>query len=310
MGSILGLFNLTLLSATLRVSVPLVLAGLCYVICARAGVTDMGLEGKMLFAAFMAVLFTDLTGSPFLGALGAMLSTAVVSYLMGLVLIKLHAQQVIVGIGLNFLMQGITAVLMVVVWENPGSSASVSRLSSGLPDLFAKIPVIGDAFAMQTPILFIALLMVAAAHVFLFYTRAGLRMRSVGENPMAADSLGINVQRYRIAACVVGGMLCGLAGADLTIGQLGYFARNMTSGRGYIALACGVVGRFKPSGMLLTALLIALVDALQVRLQTLFNLPPQFFQIVPYVVPIIVISCFGGVKGPDGMGKPYRRGER
>lgn len=310
MGTISELINLSLLVAAIRISVPLILGGLCYVICARAGVTDMGLEGKMLFGAFMAVLFTDLTGSPFLGTVGAMLSTAAVSFLIGLVLVRLRAQQVIVGIGLNFLMQGVTSVLIVIVWGNAANSAVVERLSTAIPELIGRIPVLGSLLGTQTPIAIFALLAVIAAHLFLSRTRCGLRLRAIGENPAAADTVGISVYRYRLLVCLAGGLLCGLAGADLTIGQLGYFARNMTSGRGYIALACGVVGRFTPLGMLLTALLIALVDAMQIRLQALFSLPPQFFQIIPYVVPIVVISAFGGVKSPSGMGKPYRRGER
>ena len=310
MENIFSLFNISLVSSMFRASVPLILAGLCYVICARAGVTDMGLEGKMLFGAFMSVVLTDLTGSPILGVLGAMVSAAVVSFLVGLILVRLQSQQVIVGIGLNFLMQGVTAVLMVIIWQSSASSDTVERLSSSLTALFANIPVIGTVFATQSPILLVALLVVVVAHIFLFRTRSGLRLRSVGENPAAADSVGIKVYRYRLLACVVGGLLCGLAGADLTIGQMGFFSRDMTSGRGYIALACGIVGRFTPAGMFLTALLIALVDALQVRLQMLLNVPPQFLQIIPYLVPIAVIAAFGGIKGPGGMGKPYRRGER
>lgn len=111
-------------------------------------------------------------------------------------------------------------------------------------------------------------------------------------------------------ACALSGVLCGLGGADLAIGQLGYFAKEMTSGRGYMALACAVVGRFNPKGTLIAAILVAFVDALQVRLQTAFSVSREFFQIIPYLVPIIVISCFGGIKAPNGAGKPFKREER
>lgn len=310
MSTFLGLFNEALFNSMLRISVPMILAGMCYVICARAGVTDMGLEGKMLFGAIMAVIVTDITGSPLAGMLGAMISTSVVAWLVGLIMIKLHSQQVIVGIGLNFLMQGLTTVLLAVLWGNPGNSIEVPRLSGNATDVLTRIPFIGGLFDMQTPILLITFAIVIGVSLWMFRTKSGLRLRSIGENPAAADCLGLPVHRYRLLACILGGMFCGLAGADLSIGQLGYFAKNMTSGRGYIALSCAIVGGFKPSGVFIAALLISLVDALQMRLQAVFSIPPQLVQIIPYIVPIIVISGFGGVRPPAAMGKPYRRGER
>lgn len=310
MSTFFGLFNEALFNSMLRISVPMILAGMCYVICARAGVIDMGLEGKMLFGAMMAVIVTDITGNPLTGMIGAMISTSVVAWIVGLIMVKLHSQQVIVGIGLNFLMQGLTTVLLAVIWGNPGNSIEVPRLSSALTDFLSGIPIIGGLFEMQTPILLLAFVVIIGVSLWMFRTKSGLRLRSIGENPSAADCLGLHVSRYRLLACILGGMLCGLAGADLSIGQLGYFAKNMTAGRGYIALSCAIVGGYKPIGVFIAALLIALVDALQMRLQAVFAIPPQLVQIIPYMVPIIVISGFGGVRAPAAMGKPYRRGER
>ena len=310
MQEFLSLFNITLFSATLRVSTCLILAGLSYVICAQSGVVDMALEGKLLFGAFISVFLTQITGSQIVGLIGAVILTGVYGYLLGLVMVKLHANQTIVGIGSNFLMRGITAVLLVIVWNNAGTSDNVGKLASPITDLLKELPFIGKLFNRQSAVMLLAYILVIAVSVFLYKTRAGMRLRAIGENPAAADSLGLNVHRYRLLACTVGGMLCGLGGADLSLGQLGYFAKEMTDGRGYIALACAIVGRFTPSRMLITALLVGLVDALQVRLQTVYGLSPEFFQIIPYLVPIIVISCFGGIKAPSGTGKPYRRGER
>ena len=310
MQEFLSLFNVPLLSATLRVSTALILAGLGYVICIQAGVVDMGLEGKLLLGAFLSVYITGITGSYLLGILSAMLGTALYSYIIGLVMVRFHANHTIVGIGSNFIIQGITAVLLVIVWDNAGTSDNYGKLAHSITDLMKKIPLIGDLFNRQTTIMLVAYVLVFLVSIWLFKTKTGLRLRSIGENPKAADSLGLNVYRYRMMACALSGVLCGLGGADLAIGQLGYFAKEMTSGRGYMALACAVVGRFNPKGMLIAAILVAFVDALQVRLQTAFSVSPEFFQIIPYLVPIIVISCFGGIKAPNGAGKPFKREER
>lgn len=310
MQEFLSLFNVALLSATLRVSTSLILAGLGYVICAQAGVVDMGLEGKLLCGAFLSVFVTGITGSHLLGVLAAMIGTALYSYIIGLVMVRLYANHTIVGIGSNFIVQGITAVLLVIVWDNAGTSDNYGKLGHALTDWFAKIPGIGGLFTRQTTIMPIAYLLVFIITIWLFKTKTGLRLRAIGENPAAADSLGLNVYRYQMLACAFSGLLCGLGGADLAIGQLGYFAKEMTSGRGYMALACAVVGRFNPKGMVIACIIVAFVDAMQVRLQTLYSISPEFFQIIPYLVPVVVISCFGGIKAPSGTGKPFRRGER
>lgn len=310
MQEFLSLFNMALLSATLRVSTPLILAGLGYVICVQAGVVDMGLEGKLLFGAFLSVFITGITGSQLLGVLAAMTGTALYSYIIGLVMVRLHANHTIVGIGSNFIVQGITAVLLVIVWDNAGTSDNYGKLDHVLTDWFAKIPGFGGLFTRQTTIMPIAYLLVFIITIWLFKTKTGLRLRAIGENPAAADSLGLNVYRYRMLACALSGLLCGLGGADLAIGQLGYFAKEMTSGRGYMALACAVVGRFNPKGMVIACIFVAFVDAIQVRLQTLYSISPEFFQIIPCLAPVIVISCVGGIKAPSGAGKPFRRGER
>lgn len=310
MSTFLGLFDISLLNAMLRISVPLILASLCYAVCAQAGVIDMGLEGKMLFGAFSAVLMTQITGSPILGLLLSLIMTASIAGLIGLVMVKLHAQQVIVGIGFNFFMQGLTTVMLAAYWGNPGNSEEVPRLGNSMVKTLATIPGIGKLFRLQTNFLPLTLVIIVLISIWLFYTKSGLRLRSVGENPIAADCQGISVHRYRILACIIGGMLCGLAGADLSLGQLGYFAKDMTAGRGYMALSCAIVGRYKPSGLLVSSLLIAFIDALQMRMQAAFAIPPQFMQMIPFIVPVLVISGFGGAKPPSSLGKPYIRGER
>lgn len=310
MHSFFSLIDLSLLGATLRIGTTLLLGSLGYSICSRAGVIDMGIEGKLLLGAFIAAYVTYLTGNPTVGVLVAMLLTALYNVVVALMLVKLRAQQVIVGIGSNFLLLGLTTVLLNVLWLQPSTSPPVERLAKGITGPMSKLPLIGPIFKMQTPIMPIVFVLIVIAYIVFFKTRIGLRLRAVGENPVAADTLGIPVNRYQITAMLICGLLCGLAGADLTVGQLGYFGKEMISGRGFIALSCAVVGRFHPLGIVATSLAFAFVDALQIRLQGTFNVPGQFFQIIPYLTPIIVLGFFSGFKTPGGLGKPLNRGER
>lgn len=310
MQSFFNLIDVSLLSATLRIGTTLILGALGYSICSRSGVIDMGIEGKLLLGAFVATYVTFLTDKPYIGVIAAMLVTAVYNFVVGLMLIKLRAQQVIVGIGSNFFMIGLTTVLLNVLWKQPSTSPPVPRLDKGVSGLLSKLPLIGKIFQMQTPIMPIVFLLILVAFIVFFKMRIGLRLRAVGENPVAADSLGIRVNSYQLIAMLICGLLCGLGGADLTVGQLGYFGKEMISGRGFIALSCAVVGRFHPFGIVATSLFFAFVDALQIRLQGAFSIPGQFFQIIPYLTPIIVLAIFSGFKTPSGLGKPLQRGER
>ena len=305
-----ALLTPALFGSMLRTSTPVLFGALAYTLSARAGITDMGIEGKLLFGAFAGAFMTELTGSPLLGALFAMVVTAVVNWLIGLILVKLRAQQVIVGIGLNFFMTGLTTVLLATVWKQPSNSPSFQRMRSPLASALMRLPGVGEIFEMQTPTLFLAWAAAIVMFVVTFRTRVGLRLRAVGENPRTADSLGINVHRYQLLSMLLGGMLCGLGGADLSVGQLGFFAKEMIAGRGFVALACASVGRFHPLTVVAVTLMVSLVDALQVRLQGAYEVPVQFFQIIPYIAPIIVLCCFGGTRAPAAMGKPFKRGER
>lgn len=310
MAEILKIFDASLLCAMFRISTPMVLGGLAYVICARAGIVDMGIEGKLLFGAFISAVFTILTGNSLLGILLAIVVMVFVSWIVSVLFTRLHAQQVIVGIALNFFMTGLTTVMLRMIWDQNSVTPQFERLSSSVSETLNKIPIIGGVFDRQTPIFYFAIFAVVATWLVLYYTKFGLRLRSIGENITAADSLGINVCRYQTVAMIVSGILCCIGGADLSVGQLGYFAQDISAGRGFIALACGVVGRFHPIGMLIVTLFISLVDALQMRFQGLFGWPPQIFQIIPYIAPIIILVSFGGAKAPSCLGKAYRRGER
>lgn len=312
MDSFFSIFDISFVSAMLRMSVTYMLAGLAYSLCAQCGIIDLALEGKLLGGAFIAVWISHETGSAEMGMLAAMVLMGVLSLIAALPIVFMTANQVVVGTGLNFVMQGLTTVGISIVWNRAGTTEQVAQLSSGLSHFLASLGGrdIKALFAMQTPILYITIVIMLLAWVAMYKTRKGLRLRAIGENTPAADSLGIKVQAYQLAALVLSGVLCGLAGADLSIGRLNYFTKEMSAGRGWIALAVGILGRFNPLLVALAALLIGAVEAMQIRLQSVFSLPPQLFQLIPYVVPVLILAGFGGMKLPSWLGKPYKRSER
>lgn len=311
MAEFLALFDLSYLSALLRMSVTYLFAGLAYSICAQAGVIDLALEGKLLGGAFAAVCVTYLTGSPVAGVLGAAAAVALISLITALLIVYLGANQVVVGTGLNFMMKGLTTVGISIVWNRSGTTDQVQQLESHVSQWLGSLgPHMQTLFSMQTPLLYLGLIVIAVAYVVFYKTPTGLRLRAIGENTPAVDSLGVSVTRYQIAALVISGMLCAIAGADLSIGRLDYFTKEMSAGRGWIALSVGILGRFNPLGVLLSALMIGGVEALQIRLQSAFSIPSQLIQTIPYVVPILVLAGFGGVKLPSWLGRPYKRTER
>lgn len=311
MSEFLAIFNASFIAALLRMSVTYMLAGLAYSICARTGIIDLALEGKILGGAFVAVWFCYKTGSPTAGVIAAVIFMGIMSLLAAIPIVILGANHVVVGTGLNFVMQGLTTVGISIIWNRAGTTDQVAQLSSRISKYLSSF---GNSakfiFAMQTPILYFGIVLIMIAWIVIYRTRIGLRMRAIGENTPAADSLGINVRRYQLLALMISGMLCGLAGADLSIGRLNYFTKEMSAGRGWISLAVGILGQFNPAYVLLSALMIGGVEALQIRLQSAYNVPSQLFQIIPYVVPILILAGFGGVKLPSWLGKPYKRSER
>ncbi len=312
MAEFFGLFDISLLSALLRMSVTYMLAGLAYSICAQCGIIELSLEGKMLGGAFIAVWISYATGSAWMGTLAAMLLMGLLSLLAALPIVFMMANQVVIGTGLDFIMQGLTTVGISIVWGLDGASPQVAQLSSSVSNFLGSLGGRNTKllFGMQTPILYIAIVLLVAAYIVMYNTKKGLRLRAIGENTSAADTLGINVHAYQWGALIISGMLCGLAGADLSIGRLDYFNRDMLAGRGWIALSVSVLGRYNPLLVMLASLLVGMVEALQIRLQSVFSIPPQLFQIIPYVVPVLILAGFGGMKNPSWLGKPYRRSER
>jgi len=294
MGEFWGIFGVSLLWATIRKSVPLIFASTGGFFSERAGVINIGLEGMMLFGAFSGAVISVTTHNPWLGVLGAVVAGGLVGYLHAVATVSLRANQIISGVAINMLGVGGTVFLSQVFMGGDRS------FSLGPAD---RLPIWGPFI----PLVYLSFLVVGLAFAFSYFTVPGLRMRSVGEHPRAADTQGINVNRTRTAAVVMSGVCAGLGGAYLPLFS-GSFAKNMTSGQGFIALAALIFGKWNPVGAMAASLLFGFADALQESLQGRGGLPPQVFQAIPYVLTIVALAgVIGRSIPPAAVGKHYER---
>lgn len=294
----------------IRLATPLLLAGLGLVLMNQAGILNIGAEGTMLIATLMAVVGSYYTGSVWLGMLFAMASGALVGLLFAFLTVTLKANQVVAGAAVNILGSGLSATLFRILF---GVSSNVPIIdvyqNMNLP-LLSKIPFLGEAFFQQMPVVYIAFLLVPVASYFLFRTQTGLNLRSVGENPKAADTLGINVSRVQYAAVVVGSMVIAMGGAFMSTGLTKFFSEEMVSGRGFIALAAVIFGRYKPSGVMLAAIVfMAGTVAGNVLLASSSQIPYQFLTMLPYILTVVVLAAFAkNTIAPAALGRSYKRG--
>jgi simple sugar transport system permease protein len=308
-----------LFASALRMATPLALAAIGGTICERSGVVNIALEGIMLTGAFAGAAVTLATGNPWVGVLAAILAGVAIAAIHAFASINLRADQVVSGTGLNILALGLTGFLMERLYGHPGTTDPVTMIRPLF--LFSKPPAgfggevlrwIEGVFLSHTPIVYAAILIAIVAQWALYKTRWGLRLRALGEHPKAADTVGISVYRGRWVAVLMSGALAGLAGANLVIEQVGSFTENMTNGRGFIALAANIFGRWTPVGSYLASLLFGFADALQIKLQMFrgqIDIPPQFFLMLPYVLPVIVLAgVIGRAVGPAAVGQPYEKG--
>lgn len=301
-------FTLSLIASTLRLSTPLVLAALGGLFSERSGVINIALEGKMLAGAFTAAAVTYAAdtrlglgaASPWIGLLGGMIAGLFIAVIYAVSCIKFKSDQVVSGAAINILMIGM-----------PGLLSGAFFLSSGSTPQIPK-----DRLLPQSPwfIAIVVLALVAGIAYVLYKTPFGLRLRSVGENPEAADVAGVSVSRIRYSGVLLAGILAGLGGAYLSIGQSSLFTRNMTAGRGFIALAALIFGKWRPVQTLLACLLFGFTEAVSIQMQGVFKLPSgedipvQFIQMVPYVLTIVVLAGFiGSSRPPRALGIPYQK---
>ena len=299
-----------LFGETVIIAVPLILGALAGVVCERSGVINVAIEGQMLVGAFAGAMFGTISKNAAVGVIAGMLAGAVIAALLAVFAIKYVVNQVVLGVVLNLLALGLTGFLYdAVMAPNSNAYNNVGTLSAINIPVLGNIPIIGPLLFDQNIIVYMTYILIFAVDVVLFRTRWGLRTRAVGEHPKAADTVGINVRRTRYINVLVGGMLAGLAGASLTIGNSSDFVKNMTGGRGFIALAAVIFGRWSPRGAVGAALLFGFATALQTVLSfigTPVQIPSDFLGMLPYLATIFAVAgLVGRVRAPAADGEPY-----
>jgi general nucleoside transport system permease protein len=297
-----------LLAATLRYATPLLFAALGGLFSERSGVVNIALEGMMLMGAFFGIWGADKTGSWLLGLVIAMLAGGALALLHALFSVTLRADQIVSGTGLNFLALGVTGYAYVDIYGNQGTPDNVPAVPDvSLPGI-KDIPFVGDVIGQLNLLVWLGLITAVLTWVVVFRTPVGLRLRSAGENPLAAETAGLSPVRIRYAAVATSGMLAAAGGAYLSIGFVHSFTQNMTAGRGFIALAALIFGRWRPGGAFAATLLFGFGSALAQRLPVFSSSAATLFQALPYVLTLIAVAgVIGRSIPPAALGRPLER---
>jgi len=303
-------FNLTgMLRSSLQAATPIAMSALSGVWCERSAVINIGIEGMLLTGAFTGVVVASATGSLWLGLIAAILSGALLGAVLAVLSIRFKVDQVISGTAINIFAVGLTSYLG-AAWlaENQALNASGKFGLFSLP-LLSGIPILGPIFFNVNLLIYLMMILIVVTHVVLFYTRWGLRTRAVGEHPLAADTLGIDVFRIRYVNVTIGGMIAGLGGAYFTLGSVGRFDEVMTAGRGFIGLAAMIFGQWSPLGAFASSLIFGFFDSLQVKLALLnVPIPSHFLLMAPYLATIIAVTgVVGRTISPAADGQPYEK---
>lgn len=295
---------------TFILALPLIFGALAGVLCERSGVVNVAIEGQLLMGAFSGALFGSISGSVWVGLVAAAVGGAFISLLLAVFAIRYLVDQVVMGIVLNLLAVGVTGFLYERLMQTDAQRYNSSpRFSSWEVPLLSDIPLLGPALFRGNIFLYLGLLLVLVIHIALFRTRWGLRTRAVGEHPTAADTLGVKVLRLRYLNVLLAGMVAGIGGASYTL-ALYSFTKNMIGGKGFIALAALIFGRWSPTGALLAALFFGFADQLATYLGAINSvIPSQFLAMLPYLATILAVAgLVGRVRAPAADGKPYIKG--
>lgn len=292
------MFNiiLSILFATLRQAAPILITAIGGMISEVAGVVNIGLEGMMLMGAFAAAVFSYYTGSWVMGLLGSILVGGLTGLVHAVISIKYKGNQTVSGVAINLFASGFTVFMLRVLFKQAANTPDVPRSPSVLG--FSVIVFLIYAIAIWS-------------NYFLYKTVTGLRIRAVGEYPLAADTVGISVTKIRYFSVILSGAFAGIGGAYLSIGALAQFSKEMSAGRGFIALAAVVFGKWKPKGVIFAAILFGFFDAIQSIIQQYFNtVPPQLIQMMPYVLTLLALAgVVGKAVSPSAAGKPYDKND-
>jgi general nucleoside transport system permease protein len=298
-----------LLEGTLHSAVPITFGALCGVLCERAAVINIGIEGMLLTAAFTGSVIASVVHNLWIGMIAGALAGGLLAWLLALLAIRYRVDQIIAGTFINLFALGMTSYLSARVLEANNALNDPGRFQEIAIPLLSKIPLIGPIFFDNNIFIYILFLIIIVTHVGLFYTRWGLRVRAVGEHPEAADTVGIRVLWTRYRNVIIGGIIAGIGGAYFTLGSVGRFDENMTAGRGFIGLAAMIFGRWSPVGAFLAARVFGFADSLQTSLSLLnVGIPSDFLLMAPYLVTIAVVAgLVRRARPPAADGKPYIR---
>src|SRR5688572_7408492 len=296
-------FLVIIFFSMIRSATPLIFAALGGMFSERSGVINIALEGLMLAGAFVGAVVTYELNNPYIGFLAALVAGALTALIFAVAVIKFEADQVVAGFAINILMLGLPAVISSRIYDSAGSTQQIAQ-EFLLPDFYNRLSIVS----------IVAFLLVPLCWYVLHKTPFGLRIRATGENPAAADAAGVNVAKLRYTAVIISGALAAAGGAYLSIGQSSLFTRGMTAGRGFIALAALILGKWKPVPVMFACLFFGLTEALAIQLQGVVKLPSgedipvQFIQMIPYVLTIIVLTGFIGMsRAPKALGIAYRK---
>ncbi len=300
------MFDVAVFDAALRMATPLILAALGGMFSERSGVVNIALEGILLTGAFASVVATWYTGDPWAGAFAGVLAGMLVALLHAVVTVTFKADQIVSGVAINLLAAGATQFLMWIIWDSSSNSPSIVGMSNWmLPESWGGFARVFNAvLGHYPPLVYVTLVIIAVAHVVLWRTRFGLRLRATGEHPEAVDTLGVHVRRMRYSGVLLSGALAGLGGAFLAL-NTHQFVKNMSAGRGYIALAAMIFGRWNPVGAAAACILFGYAEAVQMGLQGQ-HVPSQFVQMIPYALTMVaLVGVMGRARPPAQLGKPY-----
>uniref|UniRef100_A0A7C3MQ21 ABC transporter permease n=1 Tax=Dictyoglomus thermophilum TaxID=14 RepID=A0A7C3MQ21_DICTH len=297
------------ITSAIRMATPLAYASLGGVFSERSGVVNIALEGIMLFGAFFAAVGTYFFKNPLIGLLFSIIAGSIVAFIHAVVSIKFRVNQIVSGTALNMLAVGGTTFLSRLIFKAAGSSPHIEGFVHIDIPVISKIPGIGLIFRDLSPLIILMIVLVFLSQYILYRTVFGLRIRAVGENPQAADTLGVNVYKYRYIGVLISGILGGIGGAFLSLEHARVFVENMTGGRGFIALAAMIFGNWNPIGSLGACLLFGLAEALRMRLEGV-GIPTQFIQMIPYILTMLVLAgAVGKSTPPSADGVPYEKEE-
>lgn len=293
----------SLLFATIRSATPLIFAALGGLFSERSGVINIALEGLMLAGAFTAAVVTLQTHNPYFGFAAGLVAGTALALVYAVACIKFEADQVVAGMAINFLMIGLPALISGVIYDSTGSTPQIA--------IADKMPMVTNNLSWGS---ILAFALVPLCWYVLYKTPFGLRLRAVGENPAAADAAGVNVIKFRYTAVMISGILAAAGGAYLSTGQSSLFTKQMTAGRGFIALAALILAKWRPVPVLLACLFFGFTEALTITIQGMIKLPSgegipvQFIEMIPYVLTIIVLAGFIGTsRAPKALGIPYKK---